>query len=228
MKTTWIRANNISEANVSIIDNQLVTYLQENQFDKFFIEAVRNKKNIAVVGDTGSGKTTFMKSICQYLEKNERIITIEDVRELFIDHPNQVNLLYSKGGQGVAKVTPADLIASCMRMKPDRVLLAELRGSESYDFLKLLTTGHSGSITSFHAASCEDAMARFVLMAKEHPEAAAYQDTALKRLMFTAIDIIAHQRAELIFDKKGIQTGKKRVMTGIYFDPVKKINIAME
>lgn len=196
---------------------------------EFFATAIRQHRNIAIVGDTGSGKTTFMKTLCAMLPHRERVITIEDVREIFMNaHPNKVHLLYSKGGQGVAQVTPADLIASCMRMKPNRVLLAELRGSESYDFLKLLTTGHSGSITSYHAASCAEAVARFVLMAKEHPEAAAYQDVALKRLFFTAIDIVAHLKAVPVFDDDGHQIGQQRVMTEIYFDPAKKAALAYE
>lgn len=195
---------------------------------EFFVTAVAQQRNIAIVGDTGSGKTTFMKTLCGLIPHRERVITIEDVREIFMpDHPNRVHLLYSKGGQGVSKVTPADLIASCMRMKPDRVLLAELRGSESYDFLKLLTTGHAGSITSYHAASCTDAIARFVLMAKEHPEASAYSDSALKALFFTAVDIVAHVKAVPVFDDTGAQIGRRRVMTEIYFDPKKKADLAL-
>jgi type IV secretion system protein VirB11 len=118
-----------------------------------------------IVGSTGSGKTSFMKTLCRDIPATERIVTIEDVRELFIRHiENCVHLIYSKGGHGQARVTPADLIASTMRMRPDRVLLAELRGSEAYDFLKLLTTGHSGSITSYHASSASVAIERFALM----------------------------------------------------------------
>ncbi|MEN9901478.1 MAG: P-type transfer ATPase VirB11 [Pseudomonadota bacterium] len=208
-------------------DQKLIKLLRARCFADFLAEAVTNRLNICVVGDTGSGKTTLMKTLCQSIPGYERIITIEDVRELFMpNHDNQVNLLYSKGGQGQAKVTPADLIASCMRMKPDRVLLAELRGSESYDFLKLLTTGHSGSITSFHAESCSRAIARFALMAKEHPEAAAYDDVALKRLLFMTMDVIAHLKAEPIFDGDGQQIGKRRVMTEIYFDPYKRLELA--
>lgn len=194
---------------------------------EFFSMAIAQHRNIAIVGDTGSGKTTFMKTLCALIPHRERVITIEDVREIFMpSHPNKVHLLYSKGLQGISKVSPADLIASCMRMKPDRVLLAELRGSESYDFLKLLTTGHAGSITSFHAASCADAIARFVLMAKEHPEASAYSDAALKSLFFTAMDIVAHIKAIPIFDDNGKQIGRRRVMTQIYFDPKRKAELA--
>jgi type IV secretion system protein VirB11 len=90
-----------------------------------------------VVGDTGSGKTTLMKALCQIIPGAERLITIEDVRELFLPmHGNVVHLLYSAGKQGVADISAQDLIRSCMRMKPDRVLLAELRGAEAFDFLK--------------------------------------------------------------------------------------------
>ena len=101
-------------------DQELCSLLERNDLATFIRSAVAAKKNIAVTGDTGSGKTTLMKSISQHIRSSERLITIEDVRELFLpNHPNRVHLLYSKGGQGVAKITPADLIASCMRMKPD-------------------------------------------------------------------------------------------------------------
>ncbi len=175
-----------------------------------------------MVGDTGSGKTTLMKTLCQDIPLSERLITIEDVRELLLpNHGNCVNLLYSKGGQGVAAVTPADLIAASMRMRPDRVLLAELRGSEAFDFLKLLTTGHSGSITSYHAESCALALERYVLMAKEHKDAAIFDAEGLKRLVRLTIDIIVHMRAEIVTDAKGA-TLKRRFVSEIHFDPVKR------
>jgi type IV secretion system protein VirB11 len=132
-----------------------------------------------------------------------------------------VHLLYSKSGHGQARVTPADLIANTMRMRPDRVLLAELRGAEAYDFLKLLTTGHAGSITSYHASNATVAIERFALMAKEHPEAAAYDDAALKRLLFLTIDVVAHMEAHALYDKAGTQTGRQWGMTEVWFDPVR-------
>jgi type IV secretion system protein VirB11 len=151
------------------------------------------------------------------------------VRELFIRHiENCVHLIYSKGAHGQARITPADLIASTMRMRPDRVLLAELRGAEAYDFLKLLTTGHSGSITSYHASNAAVAIERFALMAKEHPEAAAYDDAALKRLLFLSIDVVAHMEAQPVFDNAGVQTGKRWSMTEVWFDPVRKYRTEFE
>jgi type IV secretion system protein VirB11 len=163
-----------------------------------------------------------MKTLCRYIPATERIVTIEDVRELFIAHiENCVHLIYSKGGHGRARVTPADLIASSMRMRPDRVLLAELRGSEAYDFLKLLTTGHSGSITSYHASSASVAIERFALMAKEHPEAATWDDAALRRLLFMTIDVVAHMEVTALFDESGAQTGRRWLMTEVWFDPLR-------
>jgi len=214
---------------ISLKDKELLELLENKDMAQFLLEAVKGGKNIAVVGATGSGKTTFMKMLCQSIPRHEAIITIEDARELFLpDHPFVTHLIYSKGGQGQAKVSPAELIHSTMRMNPDRVLLAELRGSESYDYLKLLTSGHGGSITSWHAASPEEAMARFVLMAKEHPEAAAYQDVAIKRLLLTAIDIIVHLEAKAVLDDDQVQTATARSVTGIYFNPFKKSELAFE
>jgi len=205
------------------IDARLVGHLESNRLADFLRLAVRGKKNIAVVGDTGSGKTTLMKSICQYIAEHERLISIEDVRELFLPHDNRVHLLYSKGGQGVAKVTPTDLIASNMRMKPDRVLLAELRGGEAFDFLKLLTTGHSGSITSYHAESCALAAERYVFMCKENDQAAIYDAKELKRLVSLTIDIIIHVVSRVVYDDAGQAVKKERFVAEVHFDPVGKL-----
>lgn len=224
----WAESPEILARNAELLESerQLVALLRNRSLKEFLIQAVRDKKNIAVVGDTGSGKTTLMKSVCQHILSSERLITIEDVRELFLPHhDNRVHLLYSKGGQGVAKVTPADLIGATMRMKPDRVLLAELRAGEAFDFLKLLTTGHSGSITSFHAESCALSYERYVFMCKEHPDAQTYNDTALKRLVALTIDVIVHVTARAIYDGQGNPTHKERFVTEVSYDPALKLNL---
>lgn len=203
------------------LDQALMQHLDRRDLKSFLIDAVRGKKNIAVVGDTGSGKTTLMKSMCQHIATHERIITIEDVRELFLpQHINRTHLLYSKGGQGVATVTPADLIGACMRLKPDRVLLAELRGSEAFDYLKLMTAGHRGSVTSFHAESCSLAPQRYVFMAKEHRDAAMFTDEALKRLVAMTVDIMLHVTAEPIFGAGSDVVGVDRYVTEVSFNPL--------
>jgi type IV secretion system protein VirB11 len=209
---------------VGIVDAGLIDALQARDLMGFFSQAVGAKKNIAVVGDTGSGKTTLMKTLCQLIPPYERLVTIEDVRELFLPkHHNRVHLLYSKGGQGQAQVSPADLIASCMRMKPDRALLAELRGGEAFDFLKLLTTGHAGSITSFHAESCALAFERYVFMAKEHPDAGIFDSAVLRRLVSLTIDVIVHVVAVVVHDEDG-KPRKDRFIKQIHFDPLGKLD----
>lgn len=206
------------------LERELCECLMENRLKDFIHLAVQSRKNIAVVGDTGSGKTTLMKSACQSIPVTERLITIEDVRELFLpQHQNRVHLLYSKGKQGVADISPSDLIASNMRMKPDRVLLAELRGGEAYDFLKLLTTGHSGSITSFHAESCALAFERYVFMCKEHPHAAVYDASSLKHLVTLTIDIILHIVARNEYDAAGNPLRKHRYVAEVHYDPIAKL-----
>ncbi|MFM0487387.1 P-type DNA transfer ATPase VirB11 [Paraburkholderia graminis] len=223
-QTLWRRPAGLNEAMPALrpLGRDLVGCLKARDFPAFFELAVRGRLNLVIVGSTGSGKTSFMKTLCRYIPATERIVTIEDVRELFIAHiENCVHLIYSKGGHGHARVTPADLIASSMRMRPDRVLLAELRGSEAYDFLKLLTTGHSGSITSYHASSASVAIERFALMAKEHPEAATWDDAALRRLLFMTIDVVAHMEVTALFDESGAQTGRRWLMTEVWFDPLR-------
>lgn len=237
-ETVWLRPRELSldahelastKRKISKQNIHLMDLLENGHFGQFLIEAVKSDKNIGIVGETGSGKTTFSKMLCQSIPRHESIITIEDARELFLpNHEYVVHLTYSKGGQGQAKVTPSDLIHCTMRMNPDRVLLAELRGAESYDYLKLLLSGHGGSITSWHAGSPEEALGRFVFMAKEHPESIAYQDVAIKRLLFTAMDVIAHLEAREVFDAQGLQTGTEYKMTAIYFNPFKKSEIAFE
>ncbi len=222
----WARSEAMDEraAELDLIERQLLDYLTTRQLGAFIHAAVVAKKNIAVVGDTGSGKTTLMKSICQSIPEQERLITIEDVRELLLPrHGNRVHLLYAKGGQGTATVTPSELIASTLRMKPDRVLLAELRGSEAFDFLKLLTTGHSGSITSYHAESCALAAERYVFMCKEHEQAAAYDVPTLKRLVALTIDVILHVVARNQYDAAGQPIRKERYVAEVHYDPIAKL-----
>ena len=101
---------------------------------------------------------------------DERLITIEDAQELVLDrHPNHVRLFYSKDDQGAARVTPKQLLECCLRMKPDRILLAELRAEEAFDYLRNVNSGHPGSITSIHAASAELAFEQLVLLVKQNP-----------------------------------------------------------
>src|SRR5579859_1684520 len=118
------------QQSLSAQDSELLDLRAARRYADFFRKAVLYKKNIVVSGATGSGKTTFMKSLVHHIPRGERLVTIEDARELFIDQPNVVHLLYSKGGQGSSNVSAQTCMEACLRMKPDRIILAELRGDE--------------------------------------------------------------------------------------------------
>jgi type IV secretion system protein VirB11 len=173
----------------------------------FFRRAVQLRRNIVVSGATGSGKTTFMKALVEHIPADERLVTIEDARELFISQPNAVHLLYSKGGQGTAKVTAKSCMEACLRMKPDRIILAELRGDEAFYFIRNCASGHPGSITSCHAGSTAQTWDQLALMVKASAEGAGLEFTTIRRLLAMTIDIVVHIGS----------AGGRRQITGIEF-----------
>ncbi|PXV59815.1 type IV secretion system protein VirB11 [Dyella jiangningensis] len=195
---------------ISELDRQLLQLRAERRYADFFRQAVLGKKNIVVSGATGSGKTTFMKSLVHHIPSNERLVTIEDARELFIDQPNVVHLLYSKGGQSASNVTAKSCMEACLRMKPDRIILAELRGDESFYFIRNCASGHPGSITSCHAGSTEQTWDQLALMVKASNEGAGLEFATIKRLLKMTIDIVVHIKAH----------AGRRYITGIDFNPV--------
>ena len=172
-------------------ERQLVQLLASSAYPAFMRLAVRSRKNILVSGPTGSGKTTWTKALIREIPSGERLITIEDAKELVLDrHPNHVRLFYSKDDQGVARVTPKQLLESCLRMKPDRILLAELRAEEAFDYLRNVNSGHPGSITSIHAASAELAFDQLVLLVKQNPGGRELARADIKSLLYLLIDVV--------------------------------------
>ncbi len=147
--------------------------------------------NIFISGGTGSGKTTFLNALSQYIPKTERIITIEDNAELKIqDVPNLVRLEARNANvEGTGAVTIRDLIRSALRMRPDRIVVGEVRGEEAIDMLQALNTGHDGSLSTGHANSPQDMLSRLetmVLMGMELPL------PAIQRQIASGIDLIVH------------------------------------
>src|SRR6202043_3723403 len=150
-------------------ESRLLKLLESQDYEAFMRLAVLSRKNILVSGPTGSGNTTWTKALIREIPSEERLITIEDAQELVLDkHPNHVRLFYSKDDQGLSRVPPKQLLESCLRMKPDRILLAELRAEEAFDYLRNVNSGHPGSITSVHAASAELAFEQVVLLVKQN------------------------------------------------------------
>ena len=130
--------------------------------------AVRCSRSIAVAGGTGSGKTTLLNALSCEIPKGERIVTIEDSAELRFDsHPNVVRLEARDSSiEGTGEVTIRDLVKNALRMRPDRIVVGEVRSGECIDMLNALSTGHAGSLTTLHAGSAEEAVMRLVLMAR--------------------------------------------------------------
>lgn len=135
--------------------------------------------------------TTLTKALVLEIPAEERLITLEDAAELKLDgHPNAVRLFYSKDGQGLAKVTPKQLLESCLRMRPDRILLAELRSDEAYYYLRNVNSGHPGSITSVHASSATLAFEQLTLLVKESPGGRDLAREDIRALMHQLVDVV--------------------------------------
>ena len=133
---------------------QLQEYLQAQKIKDFLRHAIITKKNMLISGGTSTGKTTFTNAILQEVPATERIITIEDTREIHLpNHQNKLHLLSSRGSQGRAQVDNQVLLEASLRLRPDRLILGELRGGEAFSFLRSINTGHPGSISTLHADS---------------------------------------------------------------------------
>ena len=195
------------------IESELLSLHASRQYTRFLPLAVKARKNIVVSGATGSGKTTWTKALIREIPGCERLVTIEDTCELVLEgHPNHVRLFYSKDDQGLARVTPKQLLECCLRMRPDRILLAELRAEEAFDYLRNVNSGHPGSITSVHATSAELAFEQLVLLVKQSPAGRTLARRDILSLLYLLVDVII---------QCGIQ-GRQRVIREIWFEPARK------
>lgn len=176
----------------SITMKQLIAWNSiSEEVAEFLALLVESGYNIFISGGTGSGKTTFLNALSQYIPKDERIITIEDNAELrILDVPNLVSLEARNANvEGTGEVTIRQLIKSALRMRPDRIIVGEVRSAEAIDMLQALNTGHEGSLSTGHANSPEDMLSRLetmVLMGMELPL------TAIRRQIASGIDVIVH------------------------------------
>jgi type IV secretion system protein VirB11 len=199
-------------------DAGLVSLLAAGELEQFMRQAVRARRNILVSGPTGSGKTTWTRALIGEIAPEERLITIEDTPELPLErHPNHVRLFYSKDGQGVARVNARQLLEACLRMKPDRILLAELRAEEAFDYLRNVNSGHPGSITSVHATSAELAFEQLVLLVKLNPAGRELSRADIKELLYRLVDIVVQ------FDTHR----HERFIREIWYEPARKHRAAV-
>lgn len=158
----------------------------------FLQKLVRAKYNIFISGGTGSGKTTFLNALSNYIPQTERVITIEDSAELQIRHiPNLVRLeTRNANSTGAGAITMRDLIKSSLRMRPERIVVGEVRGAEALDMLQAMNTGHDGSISTGHANSAQDMISRLETMVLSGSPGLPLE--AIRQQIASAVDIIIH------------------------------------
>jgi len=209
-------------AKLTGVERQLLELRAQRRYWEFYALAIRERKNIVISGATGSGKTTFGRALVNFIPEDERLLTIEDVREMFLpNHPNRVHLLYSEGGQGTAEITGKTLLQACLRMKPDRVLLAELRSKVAYDYIVNISSGHPGSITTVHAGSTAGAFEMLMLRVKESDEGQSLERADIQGLLRAEVDIVL-QVHQLKREGPDGRLRKVRRLTEIHYDPAYK------
>ncbi len=157
----------------------------------FLEAAVKAKLNIIVSGASSAGKTTLLNILSNFIPEDERIITIEDVLELNLKQNNVVSLETKQSNyEGIGEVTIRDLVRNSLRMRPDRIIIGEVRGQEAFDLLQAMNTGHDGSITTLHANGCKDAINRLETMILM--DGLEIPISAMREYINNAIDIIVH------------------------------------
>lgn len=145
-------------------DRELQVLLDAGDKAGFLRAAVRRRKTIVISGGTGSGKTTLLNALVKEVDRSERLVVIEDAPEVRLEHPNAVGLVAVRGDLGEARVDADALLAAALRLRPDRILLGELRGKEAFAFLRAVNSGHPGSITTVHADSPAGALDQIALL----------------------------------------------------------------
>ena len=152
--------------------------------------AIEQNQNILISGGTSTGKTTLLNALAAFLPPNDRIVLIEDTAELQIDTPNLVRFEARREQAGLPAVTIRDLLRATLRHRPDRIIVGEVRGGEAFDLLQALNTGHSGTLSTIHANSAEQALARFSSCVVQSGIELPYQ--AVRYQIADAIDLVLH------------------------------------
>ncbi len=194
------------------IDKTLLELRAAGDWPGFFRCAVSGRRNILISGATGSGKTTFAKALVQLIPPDERILTIEDARELVVPHRNAVHLLYAKDGQGLARVGPKALLEAALRMRPDRILLQELRDGAAFFYLRNVNTGHPGSITTIHADGAQLAFEQLTLLVKESEGGRDLARDDIRNLLLCLVDVVVQMRRQ----------GDRFQVTEVWHEPLRK------
>jgi type IV secretion system protein VirB11 len=164
-------------------------------------EALAARQTLLISGGTSSGKTTFLNALLKEIPNTERIVTVEDTPEIRLGHPNSLGLVAVKGDEGEARVSTDDLLQACLRLRPDRIILGEVRGSEAITFLRAINTGHPGSFTTIHANTPSGALEQLALLVMQ------------SGLGFGRTDALAYIRSLIdVVVQLGRVNGQRRIM----------------
>lgn len=159
------------------------------EMTKIMMVAARCRLNILISGGTGSGKTTMLNALSQYISERERIVTIEDAAELRLQQPHVVRLETRTAGiENTGQITARDLVINSLRMRPDRIIVGECRGAEAFEMLQAMNTGHDGSMSTLHANTPRDALARVESMVMMATSSLPLE--AIRRTIVSAVDLV--------------------------------------
>lgn len=189
------------------VDQRLVSLLNDHRIPEFLDSAVKAKKTILISGGTSTGKTSLLNALLKSVPETERLVTVEDAAEIEIAHPNAVGLIAVKGDLGEARIGMDELLNASLRLRPDRIILGELRGVEATTFLRAINTGHPGSITTIHADSSHGAFEQIALMALQAGMPLSRSETI--GYVRSIVDVAIHVTRE---------HGRRRI-SEIYFAP---------
>jgi type IV secretion system protein VirB11 len=182
--------NQPASAYASDADKDLLTLFQKKDWPVFINQAITLKKNIVISGETSSGKTTFLNACARSIDPASRIITLEDTYEIDTPHENQLNLKAVKTGDGQTNTLGMqDLVQAALRLRPDRILMGEVRGREILDLISSASTGHEGMLTTIHAPNPRVAFMRMIQMYRLN-NVPSMQDEEIRAILNEVIDII--------------------------------------
>jgi len=183
---------------------ELLELKREGALVEFCRRAVLCRRNVVIAGKTFSGKTTLARALVAEVPASERLVTIEDVPELDLPgHPNRVPLLY---GAGEGRESADACLASCLRLSPDRIFLAELRGAEAWQYVMSLNTGHPGSVTTTHANGAIEAFERVASLVKNSDVGRGLELQEIRRVLHTTLDVVLFM--------------SDRRVTQLFYDPI--------
>lgn len=172
------------------LDAQMIELKATRRWADLFRLAVKSRKTIAVTGATGSGKTHLLRRLMREVPEHERIVTIEDADEFGeMRQRNRVALFHSSGSQSAAALTAEDCVKAALRMRPDRVMIQEIREGDAFAFMRVLAAGHPGSVTTWHAEEGE-AFDALELMIKQHPAGLAIPDSKVRQYLVRHLQVV--------------------------------------